>query len=97
MPHTGQWTTAVATPLGLATHTQQGFWNQNNLMIVSLKMPPYPPFPLRSPNRKAYSQAQEDNLGNSSHSGLVLGFYAMLLIPAAQKRRRVSRSSGPSL
>lgn len=53
------------TPLGLATHTQRGFWNRNNLMIVSLKMPPYPPFPLRSLNRKAYSRAQEDYLGNS--------------------------------
>ena len=60
-------------------------------------MPPYPPFPLRSPNRKAYSQAQEDNRGNSSHSGLVLGFYVMPLTPATWKRRSVSRSSGPSL
>lgn len=85
------------TPLGLATHTQQGFWNQNNLTTVSLEMPPYPPFPLRSPNRKAYSQAQEDNRGNSSHSGLVLGFYVMPLTPATWKRRSVSRSSGPSL
>ena len=82
------------TPLGLAMHTQQGFWNRNKLMIVSLEMPPYPPFPLRSPNRKAYSQAQEDNLGNSSHSGLVLGFYAMPSIPAAWKRRSVTLQAG---